>query len=88
MLGWEHHGCRLLLPWKAASGVLGGMHEQPSRINALWKLSLECVWELKPWCRWGSSCCLFPSSNSLTGRCAGGDGPWRERLDFFFFPFS
>lgn len=43
MLGWEDPGWRLLLPWKPGSGVFGGMHKQPSRINALWKQSLECV---------------------------------------------
>lgn len=78
MLGWEDHGWRLLLPWKSGSGVLGGMHKQPSRINALWKQSFGGACELKPGRRWGSCCCFAPSPSCLTGRCAQGDGPGRE----------
>lgn len=82
MLGWEDPGWRLLLPWEPGSGVLGGMHKQPSRINALWKQSLERVGEFKPWC---SCCCFAPSPSCLTGRCAEGDGAMRDRQ---IFPFS
>lgn len=45
MLGWEDHGWKLLLPGKSGCGVLGGMHKQLRRINALWKQSLERVSE-------------------------------------------